>query len=89
MCICSHHTLQMIECCTASISTVLHESGLRGILTRQFAGRLLRPVYEDELDRLAALTLAHPEMGRWSHVPTWATPPHWAHSSRGSSTSGA
>jgi len=48
--------------------TVLHESGLQGLLTRLFAARLLRPIYEDELDRLAALTLAHPEMGPWSHV---------------------
>lgn len=69
--------------------TVLHESGLQGLLARLFVGRLLGPIYDDELDRLAALTLAHPEMGPWSHVATWAARPHGAHSSRGSSTSGA
>lgn len=58
--------------------TVLHGSGLQGILTQLFADRLLRPIYEDELDRLAALTLAHPEMGPWSHVAAWAARPDWA-----------
>ncbi len=32
--------------------TVIDDPGLAGVLTRLFAGRLLRPVYEDELTRL-------------------------------------
>ena len=32
--------------------TVIDEPGLQGVLTRLFAERLLRPVYEDELTRL-------------------------------------
>jgi hypothetical protein len=48
--------------------TVLREGGLQGIFTRLFAGRLLGPIYEDELDRLAALTLAHPPMTDRSHI---------------------
>jgi hypothetical protein len=35
-------------------TTVLDEPGLRGILTRLFARRLLAPVYADELERLDA-----------------------------------
>jgi hypothetical protein len=32
--------------------TVIDEPGLRGLMTRLFATRLLRPVYDDELQRL-------------------------------------
>jgi polyketide cyclase/dehydrase/lipid transport protein len=32
--------------------TVIDEGGIQGLLTRLFAERLLRPVYEDELTRL-------------------------------------
>ncbi|HET9083497.1 MAG TPA: SRPBCC family protein [Candidatus Limnocylindrales bacterium] len=32
--------------------TVIDEPGLRGVMTRLFATRLLRPVYDDELQRL-------------------------------------
>jgi uncharacterized protein YndB with AHSA1/START domain len=48
--------------------TVLHEGGLQGVLTRLFAGRLLGPIFDDELDRLEALTLAHPPMTERSHI---------------------
>jgi len=34
--------------------TVIDEPGLRGVMTRLFAPRLLRPVYDDELQRLEA-----------------------------------
>jgi len=34
--------------------TIIDEAGVRGVLTRLFAGRLLRPVYDDELARLEA-----------------------------------
>jgi len=34
--------------------TVIDEPGLRGVMTRLFATRLLRPVYDDELERLEA-----------------------------------
>lgn len=42
--------------------TVIDEPGLRGLMTRLFATRLLRPVYDDELKRLEeyARTLADP-----------------------------
>ena len=32
--------------------TVINERGLTGLLTRLFAGRLLGPLYRDELERL-------------------------------------
>ena len=32
--------------------TVIDEPGVRGLMTRLFATRLLRPVYDDELERL-------------------------------------
>ena len=34
--------------------TIIDEAGVRGVLTRLFAARLLRPVYDDELARLEA-----------------------------------
>jgi hypothetical protein len=34
--------------------TVIDEGGVQGLLTRLFAPRLLRPIYEDELGRLEA-----------------------------------
>ena len=34
--------------------TVIDEPGLRGVMTRLFATRLLRPIYDDELQRLEA-----------------------------------
>ena len=40
--------------------TILEESGVQGLLTRLFAARLIAPIYEDELDRLEALAMAHP-----------------------------
>ena len=39
--------------------TVLEEPGLDGLLTRLFAARLLRPIYEDELDRLERSATTH------------------------------
>ena len=42
-----------------TFETVLDEPGLSGILTRLFAGRLVRPVYEEELDRLEAAAILH------------------------------
>ncbi len=39
--------------------TVLESDGLEGVMNRLFAGRLLRPVYEDELRRLDEYALAH------------------------------
>jgi polyketide cyclase/dehydrase/lipid transport protein len=38
--------------------TIIDEPGVRGLLTRLFAGRLLRPVYDDELQRLEAYAQA-------------------------------
>jgi hypothetical protein len=40
--------------------TVLRGGGLEGVLTRLFAGRLLRPIYEDELARLETAAKSHP-----------------------------
>jgi Polyketide cyclase / dehydrase and lipid transport len=40
--------------------TVLDESGVQGWLTWLFAARLIAPIYEDELDRLEELAMAHP-----------------------------
>ena len=42
-----------------TFETVLDEPGLSGVLTRLFAGRLVRPVYEEELDRLEATAVLH------------------------------
>jgi hypothetical protein len=42
-----------------TFETVLDEPGLAGVLTRLFAGRLARPVYEEELDRLEAAAMEH------------------------------
>ena len=39
--------------------TVLDDAGLQGVLSRLFAGRLLRPIYEDELRRLEAYAIEH------------------------------
>jgi Polyketide cyclase / dehydrase and lipid transport len=40
--------------------TVMEANGLEGLGNRLFAGRLLKPVYEDELRRLEAYARAHP-----------------------------
>ena len=40
--------------------TVFDEGGVRGILNRFFAARLLLPIYEDELRRLEEHAKAHP-----------------------------
>ena len=40
--------------------TVLEASGVQGWLTWLFAGPLISPIYEDELDRLEALAKVHP-----------------------------
>jgi hypothetical protein len=40
--------------------TILDASGVDGLMTRLFAGRLLAPLYDDELDRLARLAQGHP-----------------------------
>jgi hypothetical protein len=40
--------------------TVFDEGGVRGILNRLFAARLLIPIYEDELRRLEDHARAHP-----------------------------
>ena len=39
--------------------TVIEEGGIRGILNRMFAGRVLGPIYEDELGRLEDHARAH------------------------------
>ena len=39
--------------------TILVEAGVTGLLTRLFAGRLLRPIYGDELDRLEHMARSH------------------------------
>ena len=39
--------------------TVMDAGGLEGLMNRLFAGRLLRPVYADELERLEAYARAH------------------------------
>ena len=39
--------------------TVIDDGGLAGLLTRLFAGRLLQPLYADELERLDAYARAH------------------------------
>jgi hypothetical protein len=43
--------------------TVMEAGGLDGLLTRLFAGRLLAPVYADELQRLERYAQAHPPLG--------------------------
>jgi hypothetical protein len=47
---------------TVRFETVLEDNGLAGALSRLFAGRLLRPIYEDELRRLEAYAQAHEPM---------------------------
>jgi polyketide cyclase/dehydrase/lipid transport protein len=42
--------------------TVIEEDGLQGILNRLFLGRVLGPIYEDELRRLDAYARAHPPL---------------------------
>ena len=42
--------------------TVTEAGGLAGLLNRLFTGRLLRPIYEDELRRLEEYARAHPPM---------------------------
>ena len=42
-----------------TFETVLDEPGVAGIVTRLFADRLVRPVYEEELDRLEAAAIRH------------------------------
>ena len=42
-----------------TFETVLDEPGPSGVLTRLFAGRLVRPVYEEELDRLESAAIEH------------------------------
>jgi hypothetical protein len=39
--------------------TAIEASGLQGVLNRLFVGRLLRPIYEDELRRLDVHARAH------------------------------
>lgn len=51
---------QTVEGARVRFDTVLDEPGVRGILTRLLAARLLAPVYEDELRRLEAHAKAHP-----------------------------
>ncbi len=43
--------------------TLLEEDGLDGLLTWLFAARLLRPIYEEELDRLETAARAHQPVG--------------------------
>ena len=40
--------------------TTIDDPGFQGLMTRLFAGRLLRPIYEEELTRLESLARAHP-----------------------------
>jgi hypothetical protein len=42
--------------------TVIEEDGLQGLLNRLFLGRVLGPIYEDELRRLDAYARAHPPL---------------------------
>jgi hypothetical protein len=42
--------------------TVIEEDGLQGILNRLFLGRVLAPIYDDELRRLDAYARAHPPL---------------------------
>ena len=42
--------------------TTIDDPGLQGVLTRLFAGRLLRPIYEEELSRLEELAKSHPRL---------------------------
>ena len=42
--------------------TILDTPGLEGLMTRLFAARLLAPLYEDELERLARLAQEHPTL---------------------------
>ena len=44
--------------------TVINERGLAGLLTRLFAGRLLGPLYRDELERLERYARANAEQIR-------------------------
>ena len=46
-----------------TFETVLDEPGVAGVLTRLFAGRLVRPVSEDELDRLESAAIEHSTAG--------------------------
>jgi hypothetical protein len=39
--------------------TIIDEGGLPGVLNRLFVGRVLRPIYEDELERLEAYARRH------------------------------
>ena len=39
--------------------TVIDDPGIQGLMTRLFAGRLLAPIYADELDRLETYARAH------------------------------
>jgi hypothetical protein len=47
------------ERCKVRFDTVLEAKGLNGLLLHLFAGRLLRPVYADELERLDRHARAH------------------------------
>jgi hypothetical protein len=49
-----------VEGAQVRFDTVIDESGLQGILTRLFAGRIFGPIYKDELRRLEEHAKAHP-----------------------------
>ena len=42
--------------------TTIEAGGVEGLLTRLFVGRLLRPIYADELRRLEDHTRVHPPL---------------------------
>jgi hypothetical protein len=63
-----------------TFDTVISAGGLEGLLTRLFAGRLLGPIYRDELERL--------ERHAQAHLATWDRPNH-GHDRPGPVTSAA
>ena len=63
-----------------TFDTVISAGGLEGLLTRLFAGRLLGPIYRDELERL--------ERHAQAHLASWDRPNH-GHDRPGPVTSAA
>ena len=49
--------------------TVIEEDGLQGIMNRLFLGRVLAPIYDDELRRLDAYARAHPPLDAADTAP--------------------
>jgi hypothetical protein len=51
---------QTVDGAHVQFDTVMDEPGVRGIMNRLFAARMLGPIYEDELQRLEDHAKAHP-----------------------------